>query len=203
MKTLKSLVALVLVGTLGAVLLAAMDALTRERIELMRDRHELSLLTQLISPDDFDNELVRDRVTRTIAGFARPVTVYRARMDGESVALLVDVTTTEGYSGDIRLVVAIDPAGTVIGVRALEHRETRGVGDRIEISRSDWIRQFVGRSLGDPEAGRWRPDRRAGDFDTLSNATITSSAVTDAVRRVLEWFAADPVRPFELESDPD
>lgn len=119
-----------------------------------------------------------------------PASVYRVYAGGKPAAALFVVTAMEGYSGPIRLVLGIDAAGTVTGLRILEHRETPGLGDRIESARSDWVYQFVGRSLGDPEARRWAIRVDGGDFDQLTGASITPRAVIKAVRRVLIYFAA-------------
>jgi electron transport complex protein RnfG len=198
----RTLLTLALIGLIAAALLAGVHELTDERIADQAERRALATLNRLVSPDRYDNRLLDDRIRVTIAGLESPSIIYRARADGEPVALLADVTTADGYSGDIRLLVGLRPDGELIGVRVLEHRETPGLGDRIERDRSDWIEQFAGRSLGDPPGEQWAPDRRGGAFDTLSSATITSAAVIDAVARVLEWFEANRDNVFETASEP-
>jgi Na+-translocating ferredoxin:NAD+ oxidoreductase subunit G len=179
------------VGLVAALILAGLDRITRDRITLEQDRRALAALTQVLPATSFNNELLGDWIDITIAGLERPARVYRARLDGQPAALIVDLTTSRGYSGDIRLLVAVTTDGTVIAVRVLEHRETPGLGDRIEERRSDWIRQFRDRRLGNPSPEQWAPDRRGGDFDTMTNATITASAVIDAVRLALEAVEAE------------
>lgn len=192
---------LVLIGLAAAAILAGLDEVTRERIKDEQQAHALGAVSAMLDGDRYDNELIGDTTTLTINGLAEPATVYRARLDGEPAAAVIDMTTPQGYSGDIRLLVALDTEGTVIGVRVLEHRETPGLGDKIERRRSDWIEQFTDRSLGDPEPDAWAPDRRDGDFDTLTSATITSTAVIDAVKRALESFEAQRTEVFEDSPD--
>ena len=194
------LVTLALIGLIAATLLAGVHFITADRIERQAEQRAQSTLNQLLPQGGYDNNLIRDRFEAWIAGLESPSVIHRARLDSEPVALLADVTTNQGYSGPIRLLIGVGPEGTVLGVRVLEHRETPGLGDRIERDRSDWIEQFDGRSLGDPARDEWRPDRRGGAFDTLSSATITSAAVTDAVRRVLAWYADNRERAFEIPS---
>ncbi len=177
---------LALIGLASAAILAGLNHITRDRITLEQDRRALAVLTQLLPEGSFDNELVADWIELDIPSLPRPARIYRARLDNEPTAAIIDLTTPRGYSGDIRLLIAAHPDGTVIGVRVLDHRETPGLGDRIEARRSDWINQFDGRSLQDPPPEAWAPDRRGGEFDTMTNATITASAVIDAVRRALE-----------------
>lgn len=188
------------IGIAAALVLAGVDALTRERIEHAREQRAAHTLEQLLPPGATDNDLVRDRVSVRIPGLPSPVTVYRGRYGDEPVALLVDVVTPEGYGGEIRLLVAVTPAGELFGVRVLEHRETPGLGDRVEAARSDWIHQFSGRGPANPAPEAWAPDRRGGAFDTLTNATITSSAVIHAVRRVVEFTAAEAAMLFTMEA---
>ena len=195
---LKPLVTLIVIGVVAAATLASVNLVTRDRIELERQRQALAALHQVVPPERYDNELVRDRFSAWIAGLEAPSTIYRARDDGAPVALVADVTTMQGYSGAIRLLVGFDLSGEVIAVRVIEHRETPGLGDKIELQRSDWIRQFSGSSLDEPVESGWKPDRRGGEFDTLSSATITSSAVIGAVRQVLEWYQANCDRVFEI-----
>jgi len=184
-RRVRAALSLTLLGLVAALLLSGVDRLTREPIAQAEQRRALATLTELVPAARFDNDPVFDRIKQAISGLDRPAVVHRARRDGEPVALIFDVTTARGYSGDIRLLVALEPDGTIIGVRVLAHRETPGLGDKIEVQRSDWIRQFSGRSLADPLPQRWASSRRGGDFDTLTAATITTDAVIDAVRRVL------------------
>lgn len=177
-----------LLGLAAAVLLAGVNELTRERIADERQQRALSAVSSMLREDRYDNDLLDDSTRMTIDGLPEPATVYRARRDGEPVAVVIDFVTDNGYSGDIRLLMAADADGTVLGARVVEHRETPGLGDGIERDRSDWIEQFAGRSLGNPPAERWAPDRREGDFDTLTGATITSAAVTGAIRLALQTF---------------
>lgn len=199
---LRQLLTLGLIGLIAAATLAGVDLATRERITLQEQRRALEILHQVVPEDRYDNELAQDRFSAWIAGLAAPATIYRARRDGEPAALLADVTTADGYSGAIRLIVGLKPDGEVISVRVIAHRETPGLGDKIERERSDWIEQFAGKRLGAPSAEDWRPDRRGGDFDTLSSATITSSAVIGAVHQVLSWYQANRDRAFTIASEP-
>lgn len=174
-----------LLGLSAALILASLDRVTRDRIALEQERRALAALTEVLPAERFDNELAQDWIELKLPGLEENARVYRARLNGAPAATIIDLITPRGYSGNIRLLVASELDGTVINVRVLDHRETPGLGDRIEIRRSSWIEQFAGRSLVDPEAERWAPNRRGGDFDGLSNATITASAVIEAVRLAL------------------
>ncbi|MEX0915232.1 MAG: electron transport complex subunit RsxG [Wenzhouxiangellaceae bacterium] len=200
---LRTLLTLGLIGLLAAALLSGVHLATRERIASEQQRQALATLNQLVPEPDYDNLLMEDRFRVRITGLKALSTLYRARRDGEPVALLADVIAPDGYSGDIRLLVGIAPDSEVIGVRVLNHRETPGLGDEIELRRSDWIRQFSGKSLGSPPGDQWAADRRGGAFDTLSSATITSSAVIQAVKNVLAWYASNRENAFTIPAEPN
>lgn len=122
--------------------------------------------------------------------------IYRVYADEEPAAALFVVSARDGYSGPIRLLIGVDVEGTVSGVRILEHRETPGLGDRVESAKSDWILQFDGRSLDNPPPDRWIIKRDGGDFDQLTGATVTPRAIVNAVLEVLLYFAANKERVF-------
>jgi electron transport complex protein RnfG len=191
----KAAFALIIIGLAAAILLAGVDQLTRERIQQARDARAEATLTAMLPDMRFDNDLINDHVDLSIPGLPEPARVYRARFQGQPVAALIDLITPHGYSGDIRMLVAVDSDGTVIATRVLAHRETPGLGDKIEIERNDWIRGFSGRSLDNTPSASWAPDQEGGDFDTLTSATITSAAVIEAVHAVLRGLEnAEPGR---------
>jgi len=117
--------------------------------------------------------------------------VYRLYAGAEPVGALFAVTAPDGFSGPIRVLVGVAADGNVSGVRILQHRETPGYGDSIDSSRSDWVYQFTGRSLGNPVVAQWELRVDGGDFDQLTGASITPRAVLKAIREVLVYFEAN------------
>lgn len=112
---------------------------------------------------------------------------FRARRDGEVVAVAIPVVTHRGYSGDIRLLVGVTVDGEITGVRVLEQRETPGLGDKIKADKTDWIQGFSGRRLGAPPAEDWAVKKDGGVFDQFTGATVSPRAVVGAVKDVLEY----------------
>lgn len=103
------------------------------------------------------------------------------------VAFIVPSVAPEGYSGNIRLLVGVDLQGSVTGVRATEHRETPGLGDKVDAKKSDWIFSFNGKSLNNPLNG-WNVKKDGGAFDAFTGATITPRAVVRQVEDVLLFY---------------
>lgn len=100
-------------------------------------------------------------------------------------AVILPVIARDGYSGDISLLVGIDAAGTIKGVRVIEHKETPGLGDKIERKKSVWIDSFMGHSLTNTTAQEWAVIKDGGEFDGFTGATITPRAVVNAVHQSL------------------
>lgn len=117
-----------------------------------------------------------------------PVTVYRVYADAAPVAALFVVTAMDGFSGPIRLLIGVDSTGILTGVRVLEHRETPGLGDLIEETKSDWILQFARKSLENPDRATWAIKRDGGEFDQFTGASITPRSVVNAVKQTLLYF---------------
>jgi len=184
----------------AVVLLALVHDATRERVASSERARRAAAFDRVLGGIDYDNDLLADRIEvrdPELLGTDASVPVYRARLAGRPVAVIIESVAPDGYSGSIRLLVGVAPDGRLLGVRALQHRETPGLGDAIEERRSDWIRSFDGRSLGDPPPGRWKVRKDGGDFDQLTGATVTPRAVVAAVRNTLLFVERQGAALFE------
>jgi electron transport complex protein RnfG len=177
---------------LGAVALAASAALawsygaTREHIAEAEARDLRASLEQVLPGGFADNDLLGDTVELDGPRGGK-VKVYRARLGAQPRGAVFTVTE-RGYAENMVLLMAVDTQGTVLGVRVLKHKETPGLGDKIEAARSPWIDGFAGKSLAGPT--RWAVKKDGGDFDQFAGATITPRAVVKAVKGGLEFFQA-------------
>lgn len=175
---------------LAALLLAGTWLLTSDLIFDQERRHLLAQLEDLLPPE-YDNDPLDDVVyleDSELLGTSEAVPVYRARRGGAVVAVMLTAVAPDGYSGPISLLLGISADGTLLGVRVLAHKETPGLGDFIDLKRSEWIRQFEGRSLKDPPPERWAVARDGGEFDQVTGATVTARAVTNATAAGLRAF---------------
>lgn len=162
---------------------------TRERITRAQQQALAMQLDTLVPPARYDNQPTADTLQLRDAAFGSDseVSVYRARKAGQPVALLTTIVAADGYAGPIQLLVAVNADGRLAGVRVLSHKETPGLGDAIDIERSNWISHFDGRSLDDPAEAQWKVKKDGGVFDQFTGATITPRAVVKAVHRFLEY----------------
>ncbi len=188
---------------LAVVALALVHEVTRERVAATDRAQRAAAFDRLLGGLRYDNDLLADWIEvrdPELLGAAEAVRIYRARLAGRPVAAIIESAAPDGYSGPIRLIVAVTPDGHLLGVRVLEHHETPGLGDAIEERRSDWIRSFDGRSLGDPPLPRWKVRKDGGDFDQLTGATVTPRAVVAAVRNTLVFVERRGTTIFEPRS---
>jgi electron transport complex protein RnfG len=186
---------LVLIAAAAAMLLAGVEELTHQRIENNVVAEKLAALRAVLPADEYDNKPHFDFarfLDPELLGSDEPALIYRARKNGEPVAAVLTAVTPNGFSGQIRLLVSVRTNGEVLGVRVIDHRETPGLGDNIEIRKSDWIELFTGlqssRLLADPFASAWTLDSDGGSIDHITSATITSRAVVKAVRNAVLYF---------------
>lgn len=195
---------LFLFAVIGTAMVAYTYQGTEHRIADNERQALLRTISDLVSPERYDNDPFHDIIevrNKELLGTGKPVPVYRARKDGWPVAVALSPVAPDGYNGNIRLLVAINLDGTLAGVRVLEHHETPGLGDGIEIGRSEWVRDFADRSLQDPAAKGWNVRRDGGEFDQFTGATITPRAVVKAVHKALLYFDANKDKLFREAPD--
>jgi electron transport complex protein RnfG len=125
-----------------------------------------------------------------------------ARQGDEPVAVILPSVAGDGYNGDIQMIIGINMDGTVAGVRVISHRETPGLGDKVDLSKNDWILDFNGKSLRNPPPDRWKVKKDGGNFDQFTGATITPRAVVNQVFKTLQYFKEDRERLLKAAQRP-
>ena len=123
-----------------------------------------------------------------LLGSDGPVDVFVLTDRGAPMATVFATVAPHGYNAAIDLLIGVAPIGTVTGVRVVRHRETQGLGDAIDIAKSDWMLQFDGKALTSPLPPLWAIEQDEGEFDAISGATVTSRTVVAAVKNTLLYF---------------
>jgi electron transport complex protein RnfG len=149
------------------------------------------LLLQVISKDIYNNDLINSfieilpnqRLKNNVA-----IKAYIAKKDSKVTAVILETRAPNGYSGEIKILVGIDTKGYILGTRVVKHQETPGLGDYIDISKSDWINIFTYSSLKNTSQSEWAVKKDQGKFDYVSGATITARAVVNAINESLNFF---------------
>ena len=180
---------LLLVFTMVSILFVSLTQdTTQEKIQYNEEQLLIKRLAELVS--NYDNDILKEKYDQVLMlhGIKQTIGIYPAKRNGQTFAYLVEHTYPNGYNGSIRLLTGISVDETLLGVRVVAHKETPGLGDKIETRKSDWIKQFTGLSLSNPTQDNWKVKRDGGVFEAFTGATITPRAIVTASYQVLELF---------------
>ncbi len=178
---ISGVIILLVVAALAGFLLAQVYALTLPRIEEQK-RLEAEGLYRALFPEGVKFEPGRTGDLKTTAVFDH---------SGQKIGLVVEKRVT-GYGGEMLLVVGVSPEGSISGVKILQHNETPGLGAKV--AREDFLKQFQDLKYNEVYLKNTTPE---GKIDAISGATISSRAVTDGVRKVLESVRNQPGKTGE------
>jgi electron transport complex protein RnfG len=188
----KNSILLGLFAMLTTLLIASTYLSTKDRIAEAQRQAEQKALLEIVPKSRHNNSMLDETVTvgpeDILLQLSATKKIYIARQDNNPVAAILPAVAAEGYSGAIEVIVGINIDGTIAGVRTLSHKETPGLGDKVDIKKSDWILGFNGKSLVNPKPDLWRVKKDKGVFDQFTGATITPRAVTKAVYASLLYF---------------
>ncbi len=178
---------------LASVLLGVTNCSTEGTIRQRLNDDLLHSLAEVVPNGLHDNDMLQDTLTVPSADYniaANETLVYLAKKSGKVTAVCFKFTAPDGYSGAINMIMGIDRDGAILGVRVLSHKETPGLGDKIEVAKSNWILNFVGRSLDNLTPSQWAVKKDGGEFDQFAGATITPRKSVQAIYRGLQLFKA-------------
>lgn len=176
-------------------LLAFTAEFTKERIAKAEREAQQKALFEIVPRARHDNDMLSETIKIPEnawegLGLKSGGEIHVARHADDTIAVIIPAVAPDGYSGDIRMIVGINADGTIAGIRILDHHETPGLGDKIELKKSPWVLSFNNKSLQAPVPLQWKVKKDGGNFDQFAGATITPRAVVNQVRRVLEFVDA-------------
>lgn len=189
----KSSAILAIFAIIGTALLAATYLATKDAIAETEKQAKLALISQILPKDLYDNDLIKDVGELPPAaelGNKDATPLYRASLGGQPSATVLEAVAPDGYSGKIKLLIAVKANGELSGVRVVAHAETPGLGDYIEIAKSPWIRIFDGLSLSKYQDADWKVKKDGGKFEHNTGATVSPRAIVRAVHKALKYVDA-------------
>jgi len=186
-------IVLALFAMVTSLLLASTYLGTKDTIAQAERQAAQRILQELYPDHSHDNDLLEDvlpipEAYRSILGLKAPADIHVVKLQNKVIGFIIPAVAPDGYSGDIRLMVAINVNGTVAGVRVLSHNETPGLGDKIDVRKHPWILSFDGKSLNNPQTEQWKVKKDDGYFDQFAGATITPRAVIKRVHKTLIFY---------------
>jgi electron transport complex protein RnfG len=132
---------------------------------------------------EFDNRPSSKKFTREVDGGI--LTFYPATKGGEQVGTAIQTFTKNGFSGQIDLMVGFISDGTIHGIEVIAHKETPGLGDKMESGKSQFSVQFQGKN---PQDFKLSVEKDGGQVEAITASTISSRAYCDAVHRAYDAF---------------
>jgi Na+-translocating ferredoxin:NAD+ oxidoreductase subunit G len=190
--TTTTMAIMVVFSLVGTAWLAYTYNATKAPIEASEAAAKMKLFEQVLPVSEHDNNLLNDFVEIAADGELNNRTAtkaYIARVGGEATAVILEATASEGYSGDIKLLIAVHKDGSLGGVRVISHKETPGLGDYIDIAHGNWIKSFDHLSLATRSDDQWKVKKDGGQFDYMAGATITPRAVVKVTHQALAYVA--------------
>ena len=167
-------VTLLLITSVVAALLAAVDGITAPKIAALKEQKTQQAIEAVLPGGGSELDSFSD-VTGLIS------TVYKGE-NGYAIQV-----APNGFNGAVTLMVGIDNSGTVLGISVVSQSETAGLGAicAATTSAGEAFRgQFAGLS------GSVSVTKDGGQVDAISSATITSRAVCTGVNAALSCVAA-------------
>lgn len=198
-----STVGLAIFAVVTSGLIAVTQVGTKSRIEHNEREAQAKALYEIVPRSQIDNDMLDDTVefvAPTLLGSDTPATAWRARREGKIQTVILPVTAPDGYSGNIHLIVGVNADASVAGVRVLAHKETPGLGDKVELKKSDWVLGFNGKSMASSNDSNWAVKKDGGQFDQFTGATITPRAIVNATGRAINYFRANRVQLMGSDS---
>ncbi len=209
-----ALFAFITVGIIGLV-----QVTTKEKITFNIEQAQARALYEIVPKNQTDNDLLTDTIKiftahttdnknekfnnlKLLGPFKDGKAIHLARKNGQLHSLIFPVVAPDGYTTGISLLIGIAIDDSIRGVRIIDHKETPGLGDKIDLKKSDWVLSFNDASLNSPSLDKWKVKKDGGDFDQFTGATITPRAVVSAVKNTLLFFQENKVLILELAQLP-
>ncbi len=171
---------LLLVTLIAAFTLGSVYNLTKEPIAIAKQKKLEEAIRQVLPDfDRIESVKVRSAYENDSLEF---FIGYKA---DEVVGVAVDTYSNKGFSGLVRIMVSFLPDGSIYNTSVLEHKETPGLGDKMQKNKSDWSNQFNGQQ---PDSYKLKVTKDGGNVDAITAATISSRAFTDAVAHAFDTY---------------
>lgn len=187
----KNSIGLGIFAIVTAGLIAVTQQVTQERIETNILQAQQAAFSEILPDQYYDNDLYKSQISLDpdlLLGTKEASFAYVGRIDGEFSGIIFESIAPGGYNGSMSLLVAINRDGVVTGSRVIRHQETPGLGDKIDMKKSDWMRSFENKSFANLDIKQWKVKRDNGHFDQFTGATITPRAIVKGVKNTLEYF---------------
>lgn len=212
---LKNATGLALFAFITAGVIALTQQTTKQQIDSNIAEAQARALYEITPKSSLDNDLLNSSIDLNseaakaltslllLGPTSKSANVYFAELNSQTHTIIYPTIAPDGYTTAIKLLVGVKTDGTLSGVRIIDHKETPGLGDKVELKKSDWVLSFEGKSLSAPDIDQWKVQKDGGDFDQFTGATITPRAVVNAVKNTLLFHNENANTLLKLKREQD
>ena len=168
------IVLLAITGIAAAALGTVYEA-TKDPIALAKAQKQELAIKSVVPA--FDNDPIAEVEVYEVEGGV--VKVFPAKSGDKAVGYAIETFTNNGFSGLIRIMVGVDTEGNIINFSVLEHKETPGLGSKMQ----EWFLAKGDIRGLNPDKNNLTVSKDGGDVDAITAATISSRAFFDAINR--------------------
>ncbi|MGL1959507.1 MAG: electron transport complex subunit RsxG [Colwellia sp.] len=187
------------IAGLSTMVLLLLHSFTAETIELRLREDQMAGLDQVLPASSYQNDLLATLQQMLIN--EQNYTVFTGKDSEGMITGYAVQTDAKGFSGPITLLMGVDKDLNILGLRVLAHTETPGLGDKIEIARSDWVRSFERLSLANTSHSNWAVKKDGGQFDQFTGATITPRAIVKQVHQSLLMLQSEVAKQKSIHPE--
>ncbi|QFQ32853.1 electron transport complex subunit RsxG [Buchnera aphidicola (Aphis fabae)] len=193
-KILKNSFIMSFFSVLSLCIVGYINYITKNQIKNQKEEEKKIFIQQVIPYSIYNSyEKKKYLVENELLGDLKKHNLWLLFQDKIAKVAIVESTAPDGYSGSIYMLVAAYLNGKIIGVRVLSHKETPGIGDKIDISISNWITKFKDLSVINEQDNHVLLKKYGGQIDQFTGATITPQAVTNAIKRTVIFIKRIPL----------
>ncbi|CAL4319287.1 Ion-translocating oxidoreductase complex subunit G [Buchnera aphidicola (Eriosoma grossulariae)] len=188
---------------LFAILFSSSTALVyilTKKIIFQHDQiHSIYLLHELIHLEEYELSSINNcyLIKNDKLGDDQYHRFWLLKKKGLYCAFIIETTAPDGYAGLINILVAADLHGNIIGARVINHHETPGLGDKIDIQQSDWIKHFCGICILSLSQKPFLIKKDGGFIDQFTGASITPRSVVNSIKNSV-FFILQSLSEYQL-----
>jgi electron transport complex protein RnfG len=192
-KILKNAFLISFFSTVSIASIVYINNITKNKIIYQQEKEKNFLLEQVI-PAKIYNTLQKKsyKIKNQLLGDYKNHNLWVLFKNNRPKVAIIETIAPDGYSGAINILVAAYFNGTIIGVRVLSHKETPGIGDKIELSISNWITRFTNMRVSSLEDKNFALKKYGGKIEQFTGATITPQSVTNAIKKTVVFIKTIP-----------
>ncbi|XBC40856.1 MAG: electron transport complex subunit RsxG [Buchnera aphidicola (Nurudea yanoniella)] len=185
-KNFSVIIKLVFVSMIAVSSVALVYILTKSRIISQKNNYQKKILNEILPNLRFENlNISCYTIKNKLLGDERNHKFWMIKKQNNLIAVVFEAVAPDGYSGNINMIISLTLNRKILGVRVLEHHETPGLGDKIDIRISDWITKFSGMTVLGENDPNFSLKKYGGKIDQFTGATITPLSIINAIKRIV------------------